>query len=1124
MKKTQFIDLLKNIKSSFVSFFSIMLFVTLGVGIFLGMSWGGRGFALSISKGQEDNTMRDLEIISPYGFTKDDIEQLKKVEGVDAVEGYYNAYAYFYHGDTKCQAKICTIPKTINTLFSLEGTMPSGSNEIIVEKYWAKRYNINIGDTITFLHDAGDNPHALSMLLENEDKINDVEALVKLFEGDHSDSDGMQSLNHDTFTVSGLAESPEYLSTFPETYGTSGNLSTPIDIIMFFPEEAFDEKSYTGYTNIMVNSNSLHGSFIDKESRDANDEFRDRVDVTVKELTSAKNKRVLEIADKLDKMINNAPKQVEEVQQQIDSGKREIELNERIINEGSKQIDTGRVMLEAGKEMLERTKRELEERIEQFEPYKEKVAGLASRAGELADRLEAIIKIREADAVLQMIQNHLDDESIDSVRTALAAAATLNAMVGDEYAADSFLEMLNVLTDLQDSTREARAQFTALTPEEKDAKIEEFKAKLSSYVNSLRYIASLKKNVIDKVDDYVEQMEERLNESVRQVEENETQVNRSQAQINSGRQQINEGKKQLEDYQAEINKMKELLDGSTTRQLSVAVSELKDYSSAILTKYNNPTSASAMTMVEIFNGIRFSLAALFFIVGILVCYSALSRLIFSHIKLLGTKKALGLMKREITLSYLLYGGIAVILGCILGIALGLFVLQPIIIFILRKTFVFTDVVYYYQMNEAWIICALEIVFILLTTYVACRSLLREHPVTLLAGPQPPSGKHRFFEKYRLWKKLSLFSKTMVNNLLMDKRRVLGTLIGLMGCTALLVTGITIKLNADKSKEIEFDTLIKFDSLVLFNGKEEGCKDRIKKVLDDNNINSSSFLKSSIRTVLPDGSVNICYIYTSDDENFTDFFRIRNNKGRFKQMADGVMIGNGYLATFDSDPGDKVEFIDNTGQHFFIPYVGEFENYSPNINVVMPADTYEKYAKEKYIANSFTIVTDGVDMEKLRSDLEKVPGYITVYDYVTANTDGFNTIATATTVISLVAVALATVLAFLVLLNLLVMQVEEKKREMIILMINGYSVKEARKYIYKDTIFLTVIGIILGCILGNIIGNWNMRVLSYLPAHFYEGTSWIAIGVGAVVAAFLAFVNALIAMRRIKNFKLTDINK
>ena len=96
--------------------------------------------------------------------------------------------------------------------------------------------------------------------------------------------------------------------------------------------------------------------------------------------------------------------------------------------------------------------------------------------------------------------------------------------------------------------------------------------------------------------------------------------------------------------------------------------------------------------------------------------------------------------------------------------------------------------------------------------------------------------------------------------------------------------------------------------------------------------------------------------------------------------------------------------------------------------------------------------------------------------------------------------------------------------MIILMINGYSVREAKKYVYKDTIFLTIIGITLGCLLGDFVGNWNMRVLSYLPAHFYEGVNWIAIGFGIGAAAFLALVNALIAMRRIKYFKLTDINK
>jgi len=1120
VKKTQIIDLIKNIKGSFVSFFSIMLFVTLGVGVFLGMSWGGRGLALTISKTQEDNNFRDLEIISPYGFTKDDVERLRKVEGVATIEGTYNSYAYFYHGDEKLQAKICTLPKDINTLYSFDGTMPSKPNEIIVEKHWANEKNISIGDSITFLHDANEHPHALSLLLENEDRINDVETLLKLFEEDPADPDGMQTLNYDTYTVTGVGESPEYISLLTETYGTSATLSTPVDIVMFFPEEAFDEKSYTGYTNILVKSDHLKGAFIDKEFRDENDRLRDKLNETVKELTAAKNKKVIEIADKLKSVVDNAPKQVEEAQRQIDSGKKEIEINEHLVNEGDKQINSGRAMLEAGRDMLLRARSELESRLGQFDQYFEKIEGLAANASGLADKLDTIYNAKTTQDVIEFIKKHADDASIDGIKGGIAILAAMYSLANDQYTADVLLDIVNTISQLQEETRDVRTGDKKVL----DAKVEALKRKIPYYAEQLRSIATFKRNVEDRIDEYVEEVEERLNESMAEVEANEAQVNNSQAQLNSGRQQINEGKKQIEDYQAQLDKMKGLLEGSTARQLSVAASELKDYSSAVLTKYNNPTSALATTLVEIFYGIRFSLAALFFIVGILVCYSALSRLIFSHIRLLGTKKALGLMKREITLSYLLYGGLAVLLGCVLGIALGYFILQPVIIIILSSSFAFTGMVFYSQMNEAWIICALEIVFILLTTFVACRSLLREHPVTLLAGPQPPGGKHRFFEKYALWKRLSLFSKTMVNNLMMDKRRVVGTLIGIMGCTALLVAGITIKLNADKSSEIQNSELTKFDGVVLFNGREEGCKDRIKKVLDDNNISSASFLMNSIRIVLPDGREDISKIYTSDQENFTDFFRIRNNKGRFKQMADGVMVSNGYLATFDVDPGDKVEFIDNTGQHFFIPYVGELENYNPSINVVMPSDTYEKYTKEKYVANSFTIVTNGVDMDKLKEELEKVPGYITLHDYASANKGNFKTIARATLVISGVAVALATVMAFLVILNLLVMQVEEKKREMIILMINGYSLKDAKKYIYKDTIFLTAIGIVLGCLLGDFIGNWNMKVLSVMPAHFYEGTNWIAIGAGVVVAAFLAFINALIAMRRIKYFKLTDINK
>ncbi len=1112
MKKTQIIELFNNIKNTFVSFFSITLFVALGVGIFVGMSWGGISLVRSIIYEEEQHNFKDLEIISPYGFTREDIAKLRQVEGVETVEGTYNYYSYFYRGNIKLQAKICTLPKEINTLFKVEGTLPTRANEIVVQKYWADRYGIKPGDTITFLHDASEHPHALSLLLENEDKFKDPEALLKVFEEDPPDPDGMQVFKYDTYTVSALAESPDYISSYPDTFGTSATYGTPVDLIMYFPEEAFDEKSFTGYSNIFIKSSHLKGDFTNEAIKAENDAFKDRVEVVVKELTANKNKKIVEMADTLNKDIESAPEQITIYQKQIESGQREIDATEQILSSGRSQLENGRNLLNNGKRMIDTVRGEIDRRLDQFESFKDRILELYPQAKQALNFLGSLtVNADDVDSVVEAIRQ---DQSLDKVKDLLTLASGFYAIMGNE-------SMSNYINDLVAGISEVQTNIMT------ESDVEKLKAnirKLPSYVEKAKSVLAMVDHIDELIDQVTEQLEEQLENTLDQIENSEAELNRSSAQVISGQTIIEEGKQQLKDAQEQLNRMKEMLDGSVFRQLSVATSELKDYSSAVLTKSHNPTNASAMTMLTIFGGIRISLASLFFIVGILVCYSALSRIIYSHITLLGTKKALGLMKREITLSYMFYGLFAAVMGCILGLLLGYFVLEPIIQFTLSKTFVFTTKISYFNINEAAIVCIIEIVFILLTTYIACRSLLKEHPVTLLAGPKPPSGRHRFFEKYKLWKRLSLFSKTMVNNLLMDKRRVLGTLIGITGCTAMLVCGTTIKLNTDKSASLQFRELIGFDSLILFDAKKEGCKEAIAKLLADNNIETASFMKNCIRVSMPDGRINICYLYISDDEKFTDYYLLRNNGGRLKEMADGVKICNGYGETFNIDPGDKVEFVDNTGQHFFIPYVGEFECYNPNINMVLPADTYEKYSKDTYRANSFTLTTKDVDMEKLQAELEKIPGFITVYDYLQANMNGFNTIAMAADIISLVAVVLAAIMAFLVLLNLLAMHVEEKRREMIILMINGYSVKESKKYIYKDTIFLTIIGIAIGCILGTLAGDWNIYVFSYLPAHFYRGICWEAILFGIVVAAIMAFINAAIAMRRIKHFNLTDINK
>ncbi|MBR5337970.1 MAG: FtsX-like permease family protein [Lachnospiraceae bacterium] len=1112
MNKTQIIDMIRTIKGTFVSFFSITLFVALGVAIFLGMGWAGTALTMIFQTEQDLDNFRDLEIISPYGLTSEDIEQIRRIDGVAEVEGTYNYYGYFNLGDVKYQARICTVPDKINSLFNLEGNLPARSDEVIVERNWAEKHDVKVGDTTTFKHDANEHPHALAILLENQDKLSDMEALLKALNDEPKDTDGMQALKHDSFTVSGLAESPEFISTFSETYGTSATLGTPVECIIFIPIDGFDARSFTGYSNVYVKSDYINGLYADEGIARETDVFKDRVNVVVKELTAAKNEKILNIANTLKNNLDNAPEQIEDYQRQLDQGNQTIELNEKLISESRTQLERGREMLDSGRNMLENAKSQVEDRVEQFESYKDKLDELFPDAKENLAKLQKLVGSPEE--LEELMEEYKFSAIVDNIPSYIMMVSGFYALLGNDIMAERYQNLAKEYDDFKTRLLNATGA--------KDYK--SLAKKLPDLISRIRSALNMKDTIMAQAEDYIDELYESLDEAIQKAEESQAQLLSGQAQINSGQAQIDDGKKKIGEYQDKIDKAKELLESSSARQLRVATSNLKDYSSAILTRENNPSNASGLTFKEILSRVKFSLASLFLIVGILVCYSALSRIVYSHIKLLGTKKALGLNKGEITRSYLFYGALASIVGSALGVLAGYIVIQPIVLITIGKNYVFRNLVLYFSLTDALMICGIELAIILLSTFTACRSILKQDPVKLLAGPQPPSGKNHGFERTKLWGRLSLFSKTMFNNLFTDKRRVLGTLIGITGCTAMLVCGMAIKLDADRSPVIEFNELNKFDALILFDDKEEGCKDKIRAVLDSENIASSTFSSNYMRTVLPDGRVNICYLYVTDDDRFTESFLLKNDKGHFKELADGTRVCNGYADTYDIDPGDKIEFIDNTGQHFFIPYIGEFESYLPRIIMVMPADTYEKYSKADYRANSFTLEMEGIDRERLSAKLSEIPGFITLYDYLDANMTAFKAMSSAMTIISLVAVALAVIMAFLVLLNLLVMHVEEKKREMIILMINGYSVKDAKKYVYKDTIFLTAVGIILGAILGSAAASFNLRVFSYLPSHFYSGISWPAIAFGVVVAAFLALVNALIAMRRIKNFNLTDINK
>lgn len=159
-----------------------------------------------------------------------------------------------------------------------------------------------------------------------------------------------------------------------------------------------------------------------------------------------------------------------------------------------------------------------------------------------------------------------------------------------------------------------------------------------------------------------------------------------------------------------------------------------------------------------------------------------------------------------------------------------------------------------------------------------------------------------------------------------------------------------------------------------------------------------------------------------------------------------------------------------------------------------------------------------------NELGDVKGYVSTGNYLADSREFFNSFTSVSKALVTTYLILAIVMALLVLLNLYTMFVDEKKKEIIVMMINGFSNKSARQYIYRDTIVMTVIGIILGLVLGTIMGAASIHSFESSVSYFIKSVDWKACVIGAAVSGVLSLTMMQIALRRIDKFKLSDINK
>ncbi len=1334
MKGIKLTELLAEIKANLVAFVSIAMFVCLGIGLFLGIQWGGEAIGGISDKTFEEGQLHDIEVQFPYGLTEDDLTKLAAVEGVTDVEPGYTSFASMIDGPASYVIKVQSLTQRIDLPKLVEGKLPTKADEVAMLSFWAEEHEFEVGDTITLVSDADD----------------------------EDDADGMEQLTAREFTITGLVEHPAYLSKVVGSLGSASIGAGRVDCVVFAPEASFDAESYddcysnaylrcdglreystfsddykNGLATVLATVDEMGGELGDARYKDVRSKADEKVSDAEQEIADADGKlkdAEGEIADGEKEIkdgeqaladgaeeIDDAKGQIADGEQQLGDARQELEDGESKYSsakssaekkqaEAKKKLDAGKAKLDdaqaeydesksdyddaksnydrlnklykdnkadydksvADIAALRKQKKTLEEKTTAYDKalaaYVEAEAGLKAaeaeaeiKASELkeangasAAAVEEYKQAEEAvtdaqtayDAAAQAVSVNPDDEEAQA-KLAAAEAALNEAKTQEEEAKkakssaaskvtsaeaakksadealdtakkekdnswpavkkayselkpaydktkDTHNELLGLLSSLSDeydlgveiSDSDKIKDLSSLTESNPEApsvdahgaivkaetlleavdSIEyEEEGKTYRYENLPEALATAKQ-VLDNVKGVLDNAKKELDqgwadynaakaEYDRQVANGKAQLAEARSELDDGwadyrkatddlararaeladaiktyeekKLELEDGKKELEDAKKTVIEKRQQLEDAK-KELEDAkkkLDEMEEYEWIVLARPENGGVNSLNTIKVMMGNVRWAMALLFVLVGLFVCYSAVARLVNDEVVQIGTKKACGFRENEIAAEYLSFSGIAVLAGVVLSVLVAIVAVQGIMNPACAASFTLPSFPPYFNLLDLLAGGGIELALILLSTWFAIHGLLKKNAVVLLNGGEMKTAKQHFYEKWGAWNKLGLYTQTIINNCVNDTRRVAATLVGVIGCTAIIVTAVTLWSNVSRGFERHYNEIYGFDTIVYLDEDVDDAATKVSKALDEQGLHGEQAHLEVMQVRQTDGYRNVVNLFVPTNDKFESMYQVLAVDGEGDPAkADGVLISQAYADHMGVGVGDEVKVTENNGRAHTLKVAGVFEYYLLRNEFVLSADQYRKEFGTEPKANVLLAGAGGMDLDPVRKNMRGVEGYDTLVDDYDDCYYAFHEISSLLETVVAVYLLLSALMALVVLLNLDIMFVDEKKRELIVLMINGFSVKDAKAYIYRDSLALTVIGIALGVVLGAMMGNVTVGALEPTFGSFLKGFNWLAAAVGIVGAGAFSVAVLLFALRKIPRFDLTDINR
>ena len=394
MKKTQIIELFKNIQGSLVSFISMMMFISLGLAIFSGITFSVNTLKKATTDVQSTASLHDVELYYPYGVSQKEINTLMDTEGVDVIEGVYSASVLATYNQRGMIVKFQTIPELIDTIYELEGQLPQKADEIVIDKVSAMANKIEIGDAITLVDDDA----SIEAYLDALSGYNEQEGIETFNE---LKNQSYTHLKNKTFRITGIVKTPIINSKSGNTLGVSVSHKQANDMIAYTLDESFNLPEYRPYNYVYICNDSLRQyPAFSNEYSSALEQFSKSLEV---DALAVANRVYNSLDNSRNSIITSGEKKLSEGKNQIEDGEKKIEEGAKKIEDGEYLISANQKKLNSGKVLLDDAKTKLDDAQSQL--YAAEIE-LRNKDNELKYYVD---KINNYDATKERAKNALED-------------------------------------------------------------------------------------------------------------------------------------------------------------------------------------------------------------------------------------------------------------------------------------------------------------------------------------------------------------------------------------------------------------------------------------------------------------------------------------------------------------------------------------------------------------------------------------------------------------------------------------------------------------------------------------------------------------------------------------------